>query len=65
MPDPSLPKIHGIIAYPVTPFATDAAGTIDTVQLTTLVDRLVSGGAHAIAPLGSTGELAYLDEAEF
>jgi 4-hydroxy-tetrahydrodipicolinate synthase len=60
-----LPKIHGIIAYPVTPFASDSAGTIDTSRLTALVDRLVASGVHAIAPLGSTGELAYLDEAEF
>ncbi|OBI48117.1 dihydrodipicolinate synthase family protein [Mycobacterium kyorinense] len=59
-----MPKIHGIIAYPVTPFAADS-GTIDTAALTALVDRLVSSGVHAIAPLGSTGELAYLDEGEF
>lgn len=65
MPDSSLPKIHGIIAYPATPFASDSAGTIETEQLTALVDRLVVGGVHAVAPLGSTGELAYLDEDEF
>jgi 4-hydroxy-tetrahydrodipicolinate synthase len=65
VPDSPLPKIHGIIAYPVTPFATDSAGTIDTERLTALVDRLVVSGVHAIAPLGSTGELAYLDENEF
>ncbi|OBF80805.1 dihydrodipicolinate synthase family protein [Mycobacterium sp. 852002-51163_SCH5372311] len=60
MPDP---KIHGIIAYPVTPFAGD--DTIDTKRLAALVDKLVDSGVHAIAPLGSTGELAYLEEAEF
>lgn len=54
--------IHGIIAYPVTPFAQRG---IDTELLAALVDRLVSAGAHAVAPLGSTGELAYLDEPEF
>jgi 4-hydroxy-tetrahydrodipicolinate synthase len=58
-----VPDIHGIIAYPVTPFAAD--DTIDTKRLAALVDRLVESGVHAIAPLGSTGELAYLDEAEF
>lgn len=58
-----MPAIHGIIAYPVTPF--DPTDTIDTAGLTALVDRLVVAGVHAIAPLGSTGELAYLDEAEF
>jgi 4-hydroxy-tetrahydrodipicolinate synthase len=58
-----VPKIHGIIAYPVTPF--DSTDSIDTAALTALVDRLVGAGVHAIAPLGSTGELAYLDESEF
>lgn len=37
MPDSSPPTIRGIIAYPVTPFATDSAGTIDTAQLTALI----------------------------
>ncbi|MCV7399193.1 dihydrodipicolinate synthase family protein [Mycobacterium fragae] len=60
-----MPEIHGIIAYPVTPFATDSADPIDTAALAALVDRLVGAGVHAIAPLGSTGELAYLDESEF
>ncbi len=59
-----MPEIHGIIAYPITPFTADTAG-IDTDRLAALVDRLVSSGVHAIAPLGSTGELAYLDESEF
>src|SRR5690625_7192841 len=30
-----------------------------------MIERLVAAGAQAIAPLGSTGELAYLSEAEF
>lgn len=53
---------HGIIAYPVTPFGADG---VDTERLAALVDRLVRAGSHAIAALGSTGELAYLDEPEF
>lgn len=57
-----MPKIHGIIAYPVTPFADER---IDTKRLAGLIDRLVCSNVHAIAPLGSTGELAYLEEAEF
>ncbi len=65
MPDSPLPKIHGIIAYPATPFAADSPVPIDTGSLHALVDRLVTGGVHAIAPLGSTGELAYLEENEF
>lgn len=60
-----MPEIHGIIAYPVTPFAAGPDGGIDTTRLAALVDRLVGSGVHAIAPLGSTGELAYLDETEF
>lgn len=58
-------EIRGIVAYPVTPFAVDSADSIDTIRLAALVDRLVSCGIHAIAPLGSTGELAYLNEVEF
>lgn len=58
------PALHGIIAYPVTPFTADGAG-IDTDKLAALVDRLVGAGVHAIAPLGSTGESAYLTEPEF
>lgn len=54
--------LHGIIAYPVTPFGDD---TVDTARLTAVIDRLVAAGVHAIAPLGSTGELAYLNESEF
>lgn len=57
-------QIHGIIAYPVTPFDTDGRG-VDTGALASLVDRLIDTGAHAIAPLGSTGESAYLTETEF
>lgn len=55
-------QLSGVIGYPVTPFRD---GGIDTTVLTTVIDRLVEAGVHAIAPLGSTGELAYLDEAEF
>jgi 4-hydroxy-tetrahydrodipicolinate synthase len=49
--------IGGVIAYPITPFAGDA---IDSEKLHELIDRLIAGGANAIAPLGSTGESAYL-----
>jgi 4-hydroxy-tetrahydrodipicolinate synthase len=49
--------IHGIIAYPITPFS--EAG-IDTDRLAGLVDTMVNAGVHAIAPLGSTGESAYV-----
>jgi 4-hydroxy-tetrahydrodipicolinate synthase len=49
--------IHGIIAYPITPFGETG---IDTERLSGLVDTMVNAGVHAIAPLGSTGESAYL-----
>ena len=51
------PEIHGIIAYPITPFSETG---IDTDRLAELVDTMVEAGVHAIAPLGSTGESAYL-----
>jgi 4-hydroxy-tetrahydrodipicolinate synthase len=57
------PAIHGIIAYPITPFSRD--GGVDTATLITLLGKLVGAGVHAIAPLGSTGEAAYLTEDEF
>ncbi|MCK0175592.1 dihydrodipicolinate synthase family protein [Mycolicibacterium sp. F2034L] len=57
-------ELQGIIAYPITPFTADGAD-VDTGTLAALVERLVAGGAHAIAPLGSTGESAYLTENEF
>lgn len=60
---PSNTEIHGILAYPVTPFAEDQR--VDTDKLAALVDQLVTDGAHGIVPLGSTGESAYLTEAEF
>lgn len=61
---PHTRPLHGIIAYPITPFTTDG-DAIDTAALAALIDRLVTDGAHAIAPLGSTGESAYLSETEF
>jgi 4-hydroxy-tetrahydrodipicolinate synthase len=57
------PAIHGIIAYPITPFGRD--GGVDTATLTALLEKLIGAGVHAIAPLGSTGEAAYLTEDEF
>lgn len=57
-------SVHGIVAYPVTPFHADTH-EVNHEQLGALVDRLVASGAHAIAPLGSTGESAYLSDAEW
>lgn len=50
--------IRGIIAYPITAFT--ETGVVDTDRLASLVDTMVDAGVHAIAPLGSTGESAYL-----
>ncbi|ELX10603.1 dihydrodipicolinate synthase DapA [Janthinobacterium sp. HH01] len=53
----------GIIAYPVTPFTQD--DRVDLPTLARLIDDLVGQGVHGIAPLGSTGESAYLDDKEW
>lgn len=49
--------IRGIIAYPITPFGEVG---IDVDRLAGLVNTMVDAGVHAVAPLGSTGESAYL-----
>jgi 4-hydroxy-tetrahydrodipicolinate synthase len=58
------PVFGGIIAYPVTPFLAGSGG-IDANRLQRLIDRLIETGADAIAPLGSTGEAAYLNDDEW
>jgi 4-hydroxy-tetrahydrodipicolinate synthase len=58
------PNIHGIIGYTITPFGANGEG-IDLDALGRSIDRLIDGGVHAIAPLGSTGEGAYLSDAEW
>jgi len=57
-----VPPIHGIIAYPITPFT---ATGVDGARLAGLIDSLLDAGSHAIAPLGSTGESAYLSLEEW
>lgn len=52
----------GIIAYPITPF--DNHEKVDIPLFKKQVERLVSTGAHGIAPLGSTGVLPYLNDEE-
>lgn len=53
----------GIITYPITPFS--ANGDVDIKTLNTLIEQLINSGSHAIAPLGSTGESAYLNDEEW
>lgn len=60
----SNPTIHGIIGYTITPFSADGQ-RVDFDALGCSIDRLVDSGVHAIAPLGSTGEGAYLSDAEW
>lgn len=60
----SNPTIHGIIGYTITPFSADGQH-VDLDALGRSIDRLIDSGVHAIAPLGSTGEGAYLSDAEW
>ncbi|ERO61757.1 MULTISPECIES: dihydrodipicolinate synthase family protein [Pseudomonas] len=60
----STPNIHGIIGYTVTPFSAHGEG-LDLEALGRSIDRMIDAGVHAIAPLGSTGEGAYLSDAEW
>lgn len=52
----------GVIAYPVTPF--DDNENVDIPLFKKQVERLVATGSHGIAPLGSTGVMPYLNDAE-
>ena len=58
------PTIHGIIGYTITPFSADGS-RLDLDALGQSIDRLIDSGVHAISPLGSTGEGAYLSDAEW
>jgi len=57
-------EFHGIIGYTITPFS-HAGEQLDLPALGQSIDRLIDGGVHAIAPLGSTGEGAYLSDGEW
>lgn len=61
---PTAPPLSGVIAYPVTPFS-PTTGEPDLTALHHLTTELVDSGCHAVAPLGSTGESAYLQEHEW
>ncbi|MBW3503504.1 dihydrodipicolinate synthase family protein [Pseudomonas sp. NKUCC02_KPG] len=60
----STPDIHGIIGYTITPFSADGEH-LDLDALGQSIDRLIDSGVQAIAPLGSTGEGAYLSDLEW
>src|SRR5579863_3669851 len=53
---------HGVFPYLVSPV--DEAGRIKSDVLGRLVDDLIDAGVHGLTPLGSTGEFAYLSNAQ-
>jgi 4-hydroxy-tetrahydrodipicolinate synthase len=57
-----MPDFHGVFPYLVSPV--DASGHIRGDVLGRLCDDLIMSGVHGLTPLGSTGEFAYLDNAQ-
>jgi len=55
-------RFRGIIPPVITPLTTE--GEVDTTTLTAVVEHLVTEGVHGVFALGSTGEVAYLDDAQ-
>src|SRR3979409_2203373 len=53
---------HGVFPYLVSPV--DTSGQIRTGVLGRLCDDLIKSGVHGLTPLGSTGEFAYLNNAQ-
>src|SRR5437763_10777496 len=53
---------HGVFPYLVSPV--DASGEIRTEVMGRLCDDLIQAGVHGLTPLGSTGEFAYLNQAQ-
>jgi 4-hydroxy-tetrahydrodipicolinate synthase len=53
---------HGVFPYLVSPV--DAEGAVRTEVLARLCDDLIASGVHGLTPLGSTGEFAYLNNAQ-
>ncbi|MGB6102615.1 MAG: dihydrodipicolinate synthase family protein [Pusillimonas sp.] len=59
MPQPEAQDFHGVFPYLVSPV--DDQGQINQTVLARLCHDLIAAGVHGLAPLGSTGEFAYLD----
>src|ERR1700676_3152560 len=53
---------HGVFPYLVSPV--EASGQIRTEVLGRLCDDLIKSGVHGLTPLGSTGAVAYLNNAQ-
>ena len=57
-----MPDFHGVFPYLVSPV--DAGGKLRDAVLGRLCDDLIKSGVQGLTPLGSTGEFAYLDNAQ-
>ena len=57
-----MPGFHGVFPYLVS--SIDADGRVRDNVLARLIDDLIAAGVHGLTPLGSTGEFAYLDNAQ-
>ncbi len=57
-----MPEFAGVFPYLVSP--TGADGAVLEAPLRELVEHLVGAGVHGLTPLGSTGEFAYLSNAQ-
>ena len=57
-----MPDFHGVFPYLVSPV--DPDGAIRRGVLARLCDDLIASGVHGLTPLGSTGEFAYLNNAQ-
>jgi 4-hydroxy-tetrahydrodipicolinate synthase len=55
-------EFHGVFPYLVSPV--DPDGRIRSEVLSRLCDDLITAGVHGLTPLGSTGEFAYLNNAQ-
>src|ERR1700678_1291364 len=55
-------SFRGVFPYLISPVEPD--GRIKTGVLQRLCDDLIAAGVHGLTPLGSTGEFAYLDNAQ-
>ena len=57
-----MPDFHGVFPYLVSPV--DPDGAVRREVLARLCDDLIASGVHGLTPLGSTGEFAYLNNAQ-
>jgi 4-hydroxy-tetrahydrodipicolinate synthase len=58
----AMADFHGVFPYLVSPV--EAEGRIRTQVLGRVCDDLIKSGVHGLTPLGSTGEFAYLNNAQ-